>query len=364
MASFIDPEFIDAFLHIDYDDYWMETDPANRLDRIAVPVLHEGGWFDRYVATTLRNFGRIRDSGDHPVGDSQRVVMGPWTHGGGVPADAGPVRFGPAARIDRLDLHRRWFDHWLRDAGEGVDTIPRVQAYLIGAERWMHLDGWPPAGAIATRWYLRDGPSGSASSLNDGRLVPDEPPVEDGADTYLHDPFDPVPSIGGHGGVGWQWPAGPIDQRPAEARSLTYTTHSLEDDLVVLGEPVVEFHAASSSIDTDFVLTLSDVFPDGHSAILRQNAVRAAYRVGETRPIPLTPGSVEVYRVTMGAIGNVFKRGHRVRLRISSSSFPAFLPNPGTGGPLALATGAVVAENAILHGRDHPSSLSLPVIHD
>jgi putative CocE/NonD family hydrolase len=361
VASFIEPEFLDAFFHVDYDGYWRETDPSNRLDQVEVPVFHEGGWFDRYVTTTFRNFSRIRNGADRGASDAQRVVMGPWMHGGGVPEDAGPVRFGQAAHIDRLDLHRRWFDHWLRDTGDGIDDIPRVQVYLMGSERWVRLDTWPPPGATTTRWYLRRGPSGSASSLNDGVLDLEEPSHEP-ADTYLHDPFDPVPSIGGHGGVGWQWPAGPIDQRPAELRSLTYTTPPLERDVTVLGEPILEFWATTSAADTDFVLTLSDVYPDGHSAILRQNAVRAEYRRGEAHAEPITPGTVEPYRVVMGAIGNVFKRGHRVRLRISSSSFPAFLPNPGIGGPLALATRAVRAENAILHDPDHPSSLELPLV--
>jgi putative CocE/NonD family hydrolase len=361
LASFIAPEFIDMFSHPDYDEYWHETDPANRLDRVEVPVLHEGGWFDRYVGTTLRNFNRIRGAGG-PAAKAQRVIMGPWTHGGGVPADCGPATFGPAAHIDRLDLHRHWFDFWLRGEGS-VDDLPPARLYLMGAERWVSSDTWPPPGSAAQRWYLRSGPSGSAASVNDGRLSVEEPAEEEPADEIDHDPYDPVPSIGGHGGVGWQWPAGPLDQAPAERRSLTYSSIPLEDDLVVLGEPVLRFHAASTAVDTDFVVTISDVFPDGHSAILRQNALRAAHRDGDDRARLLEPGRAYRYELTMAAIGNVFRRGHRIRVRISSSSFPALLPNPGTGEPLALATRAVCARNTVLHDRAHPSHLELPVLN-
>jgi len=360
LASFIHPEFVDAFVHVDYDDYWDETDPFNRFDRVTVPVFHEGGWFDRYVTSTLRNFCRLRSLGG-AVGAAQRVIMGPWTHGGGVPEDCGPVRFGPEARINRLDLHRRWFDYWLKDDGD-VASIPPVQAYLMGAETWMHLKAWPPPEAAPGRWYLRAGSSGSARSLNDGRLTPGEPREDEGPDRYVHDPYDPVPSIGGHGGVGWQWPAGPLDQGPAEERSLTYSTEPLEEDLPVLGSPVLSFVAASSVVDTDFVVTLSDVFTDGHSAILRQNALRAAHRSGERRAIPIEPDVPEAFRIELGAIGNVFQRGHRIRLRISSSSFPAFLPNPGTGEPIAFARRGVLAHNAIMIDRAHPSFLELPVL--
>lgn len=188
-----------------------------------------------------------------------------------------------------------------------------------------------------------------------------EAPGAEPPDEYMHDPYDPIPTIGGHGGFAEAWPPGPLDQQPAESRSLTFTTDVLQRDLEVVGEPRARFFASSSAVNTDFVLTLSDVYPNGYSAILRQNAVRARYRLGEETESLLEPNEVYEFTLTMDAVANLFKAGHRIRLTIASSSFPAYLPNPGTAVPIHLATQAVTARNAIYHDSRYPSSLELPV---
>jgi predicted acyl esterase len=362
LASFLAPEVIDAFTHLDYDEWWEELDPSSQYSRVAVPALHECGWFDRYVRTTIRNFSAIRRDGATPAARrNQHLVLGPWVHGGGLPdAPGGPVTVGSHAVVDRLEMHRRWFARWLDDV-EGQTEIPPVQIYITSADRWLSGQRWPPEQAGMT-WYLAAGGS-TGQSLNDGALVP-RVPSERGADRFDHDPFDPVPSIGGHGGVGWQWPAGPLDQRPAERRSLTYTSGPLPEDLVVVGEPVVRFHASSTAVDTDWVATLSEVDDDGYSAILRQNALRAAYRDGERRWRALIPGQPHEYRLALDAIAHRFAAGNRVRLRLCSSSFPAYLPNHGTDAPLALSTSAVNAENVVLYGGAYTSSVELPVLSE
>jgi hypothetical protein len=224
----------------------------------------------------------------------------------------------------------------------------------------MDSESWPLPDTTVRRWYLRTGAVEPRVSLNDGRLDL-EPPGEEPPDEYDHDPYDPVPSIGGHGGVGWQWPAGPIDQGPAEERSLTFTTDPLTEDVTVVGEPRIKFHASTSAEDTDFVVTLSDVLPDGTSAILRQNAVRARYRNGD-RAEPVQPGEIYEFDLALDGVGVTFLAGHSIRVRVSSSSFPAYLPNPGTAGPVHLATKAVAARNSILHDANHPSFVELPVV--
>jgi uncharacterized protein len=361
VASFIHPEVLDGLAHVDYDEYWEETDPANRYDQVEVPILHECGWYDRYVGPTFRNFNAIRTRGATDLARSaQHVLVGPWSHGGGIPSVPGRVEFGPAATIDRMDVHLRWFDHWLRGADNDIAYLPAVQVYVQGSERWLSSDMWPLADTRTKRWYLAAGSGEPRESLNDGRLD-DRAPGDDEPDAYDHDPYDPVPSIGGHGGVGWQWPAGPIDQRPAESRSLTFTTDPLEESLTVIGEPRVRFFASTSAADTDFVVTLSDVHRDGYSAILRQNAIRARYRSGE-RAKPIEPGEVYEYDLTLDGVAVTFLAGHRIRVRISSSSFPAYLPNPGTAEPLHLVTKAILARNAVFHDGARPSFIELPVV--
>jgi putative CocE/NonD family hydrolase len=252
----------------------------------------------------------------------------------------------------------------------------------MGAERWIEGDDWPLAGTRYETYYLRGGKSGSAESLNDGRLTAEAPTGDEPADEYTHDPYDPIPAIGGHGGypsvhgdpprdarsvqemrrqMRPAWQAGPQDQYAAEVRSLTFTTDVLERDVEVVGVIPVRFWASSSAVDTDFVLTLSAVYPNGYSAILRQNAIRGRFRETEERETLLEPGKVYEFAFTLDGIANLFKKGHRIRLRISSSTFPAFLPNPGTAEPMMLAAKGVVARNAIYHDAEHPSSIELPV---
>lgn len=361
LMSFIHPELIDQFVHTTYDDYWRDMDPGTRYREFDVPIYHESGWYDNFIRWTFRNFHGIRTHGrSEATRRAQKIVMGPWVHGGRVPAETETVKFGPAAAIDRRALHLRWFDYWLKGIDTGIMAEPPVHVYLMGAERWLESDSWPLPATHFVKYYLRAGRGRPTGSLNDGWLALEAPGAEP-PDGYVHDPYDPIPSIGGHGGFAEAWPPGPFDQRQAESRSLTFTTEMLQDDLEVVGEVRARFFASSSAVDTDWVLTLSDVYPNGYSAVLRQNAIRARYRLSEETESLLRPNEVCEFALTMDAIANLFKTGHRVRLTIASSSFPAYLPNPGTADPMHFVTRAVTARNAIFHDSRYPSSLELPV---
>jgi putative CocE/NonD family hydrolase len=327
-----------------------------------VPIYHESGWYDRYVRWTFRSFNGVRvQSRSDLARRSQKVIMGPWVHGGNVAPQTETVKFGPAAKIDRRALHLRWFDYWLKGIDTGIMQEPPVRVYLMGAERWLESDTWPLPNTTYRTFYLRSaGSARTSESLNDGRLLPEKPGAEP-PDEYVHDPYSPISSIGGHGGFGGIWPAGPLDQRPAEARLLTFTTDTLTEDLQVVGEMRARFFASSSAVDTDFVLTLTNVYPNGYSAILRQNAVRGRYRETDEKEALLTPNQVYEFQLTLDGVANVFKAGHRLRLSIGSSSFPAFLPNPGTAAPMHLETRGVTAQNRIYHDAEHPSSIDVPV---
>jgi putative CocE/NonD family hydrolase len=208
--------------------------------------------------------------------------------------------------------------------------------------------------------YLSSAGAGvDADSVHDGLLSESEPDPADPPVDFVHDPFDPVPTIGGHGGVGWMWPAGPLDQRPAEAKSLTYTTEPLAEDLEVVGDPVLDFHLSSSAVDTDVVVTVSDVHPDGYSQIIIQSALRARFREPGNVQL-LEPGTVYPFTLNISAMAHRFLAGHRVRIAIAGSSFPGFLPNAGTAEEPYLATNGVVSTNTIHHDAEHRSRLVLP----
>ena len=362
IVNFLHPELVEQFLHPAYDDYWRDIDPSTRYGDFDVPVYHEGGWYDRYTRWTLGHFAGVQELGrSEEARRSQKVIVGPWLHGGGVPSDVGPVTFGPEARIDRFALHLRWFDYWLKDIDTGIMDEPPVRVYLMGAERWLEADTWPLPGTESVRYYLRAGEGRPTGSLNDGRLLP-EPPGSEAPDEYVHDPYDPLPRIGGYGGGAAGRSGGPQDHRSVEARTLTFTTNRLEEDVAVVGQVRVRFFASSSAVDTDFVVTLSDVFPNGYSAVLQRSAMRARYRLSEETESLLEPNEIYEFTLMVDPTANLFKAGHRIRVGIASSSFRGLLPNPGTAGPIYLATEGVVARNVIYHDSQHPSVVELPVV--
>ncbi|MEE2822203.1 MAG: CocE/NonD family hydrolase [Acidobacteriota bacterium] len=361
IASFLHPEIVEQFVHNTYDDYWRDIDPATRYTDFDVPIYHESGWYDRYVRWSFQNFNQISQEGhSQRTRESQKVIMGPWVHGGDLPPETDTAYFGPAAKIDRQKLQLRWFDYWLKDLDTGIMDEPALRIYLMGADQWLEGDTWPLPDTTYVPYYFRSGTGKPSGSLNDGRLLK-LPPTSEKPDEYVHDPYNPIPTIGGHGGYGRMWTMGPQDNRPAESRILTFTTDPLQQDLEVVGEIQARFFASSSAPDTDFVLTLTDVYPNGYSALLRQNVIRGRYRLSQEKESLLKPGQVYEFSFALDAIANLFKTGHRIRISIASSSFPSYLPNPGTAEPMHLVTHAVTAHNRIYHDSRYPSSIQFPI---
>jgi hypothetical protein len=149
-----------------------------------------------------------------------------------------------------------------------------------------------------------------------------------------------------------------------EARQdvLVYSTPALADDLEVTGPVQVELFANSSTSDTDFTAKLVDVSPDGSADNVTEGIVRGRYRNSQQTPDPMKPGETYKFTIDLWSTSNVFRRGHRLRLEISSSNFPRFDRNTNTGEDMAHATRLVSAVNTILHDKEHPSALILPIV--
>jgi len=234
---------------------------------------------------------------------------------------------------------------------------------VLGANEWRGEHEWPLARTELTPFHLRQG----------GALSVEEPRSGEPADRYDYDPADPVPTIGGVNSVqtmtqGAETPIrpGPLDQRVLECRDdvLTYTSEPLESDLEVIGPVEVLLYAASSARDTDFIVRLCDVYPDGRSIFLTEGIIRARYRgsvEGESTEL-LEPGEVAGYRIRCYPLANVFRRGHRLRIDVTSSSFPRFSRNLNTGEDVGTGTRMQVAHQTILHTAEYPSHVLLPVI--
>jgi putative CocE/NonD family hydrolase len=348
----LDDWFNEFLAHPEDGPFWWRWNVGHQHAEIDTPIVHQGGWFDIFVAGTLKNFtGTRARARSQAARDAQRLIVGPWVHGPWNMAKSvqGEVDFGPEALWDYNARRLPWFDHWLRGARNAVPEEPRVQLFVMGENRWRTADEYPLPGTRETPWHLRDG----------GVLSPAPPAGAEGADGYRYDPDDPVPTLGG---ATLNIPGGAYDQRPIEGRCLTYTSAPLERDLTIVGDVRCVLHAMSSAPDTDFVVRLTDVHPDGFSRLLCDGILRARYRDSATRPAPLVPHQVYELTVDLWATANTFRRGHRIRVAVTSSSFPRFDRNPNTGGPVAEAARGQVALNTIFHDAARPSRILLPVV--
>jgi putative CocE/NonD family hydrolase len=348
-----------------------------------VPMLHVGGWYDIYLRGTIENWRRLAALKQSPM----QLVIGPWTHHGNTLSHAGDVEFGAAAAIEDFDsgFHLRWFDRTLKGVASTA-AEPAVRYFLMGTGdghkdaagrlfhggEWRTGSEWPPRQSRATVLYLH----------GDGTLTGDTPTrAEPPASVYRFDPDHPVPTIGG--GVSKRLKDGAYDQReradmpgsrapylPLRARNdvLVFATQPLEADTTIAGPVEVNLLVASNGVDTDFTAKLIDVyppsadFPDGFDMNLTDGIVRASYRGGAKTRSLLTPG--RIYRVAVRPFDTaaVIKRGHRLRLDISSSNFPRFDVNPNTGEPLGANRTTKIVDNTVFHGPAHVSSLKVFVM--
>jgi putative CocE/NonD family hydrolase len=273
--------------------------------------------------------------------------------------------FASTLGADFVGLQLDHFAHHLKGEQNGVDDAPPVRIFVMGENAWRDENEWPLARTEYVRWFLH---SDGAAKSEGGSLSPDEP-GEEAADAYLYDPRDPAPTVGGAVGLPGLVQGvnvGPRDQRPVEARSdvLVYTSTVLEEPLEVTGPLTATLHAASSAQDTDFIVRLCDVYPDDASRILAEGVVRARYRDGYNRPSLIQPGEVYAYEIDLVATSNVFRPGHRIRVDVTSSSFPYLDRNSNTGNPLGEdgPEDLQPAVQTVFHDVARPSHLVLPVI--
>ena len=381
---------VDYLSHSPEDEtFWEQWKVSKHYSNIEVPVLHIGGWYDIFLQGALAGFTGISGHSATPQSrQSQKLLVGPWRHGPMVDEQfmrkIGELDFGPAAAIDFNHLIQRWFDCWLKGEDQGVRSEPAVTVFVMGANEWKHFPAWPPPETQTLKYYLHGGPSrGTSSLLKDGALALEPPNGGESPDGYSYDPLKPLATMGGNTlfalpeamnavppglsplqtnlaklGAG----AGPRDHRLAEKFCLTYTSAPLENNLEVIGPVVARIYASSSAVDTDFIARLTDVWPDGRSMLVTDGILRARYRESETHPSPLEPGKVYLFSIDLWATANVFKKGHSIRLAISSSNFPRFDRNLNVWNRRAAIGEAVIAHNAVFHNSAHPSHIKLSVL--
>jgi putative CocE/NonD family hydrolase len=354
--------FQEAVAHPAYDSFWKSISVREQLDKIRVPVFSVGGWFDNFVESDLEAYERLRkNSGVH------RILIGPWPHNKAAKMEG--VDFGPDADIPLRGLQMQWFDQFLKGKDTPLLSQAPVRVFVMGANRWRDEREWPPP-AHRERFYLES--RGHANTLSgDGwlRLGASADPASSAraTDRFVFDPHDPVPTAGGAACCNPKvFPWGPKDQRAVERRRdvLVYTSAPLKRDLEVVGPVRVVLYAATSARDTDFTAKLVDVFPDGRAQNLTDGILRLRYRKSLEKPELARPGEICKMAIDAGVTGNVFQKGHRIRMEISSSNFPRFDRNPNTGDPVADATELRKASQTVYHDARRPSYVVLPVLED
>ena len=352
--------------HPGYDEFWRRVDAIPRADSVKVPILHMSAWYDLCLKGHLDLHSALQLRGDERVRDQHRLVLGPWDHSAYYnkrPTCAGERDFGPSVLTgpDVLaEFAFQWFDHWLRGEGDGFLPESQIRYFQMGENVWKEIDSWPPPHAVVPH-YLHS--AGRANSrMGDGMLSP-EPPGTEPADSYVYDPFDPVPTAGGRSMIDVL--PGVENQAQVEERQdvLVYTTPRLAEPVAITGPVSVTLYASSSAPDTDFTAKLVDVEPDGYCANIADGIIRARYRNGCEREEFLEPGEVTEFRIDLWDTAHTFLPNHRIRLEISSSNFPCFDRNLNSRVTPALgsAEDAQEAAQQVFHDASYPSHLILPV---
>ena len=382
----------DQWEHGDFAPFWRQLGiyaQGYYQDFPEAAMVHMSSWYDPYTRTATENYLGLSRIKRGPV----RLILGPWTHGDRELSFSGDVDFGSEAVLDGnlatdfLTLRLRWFDRWLRDIANGVESEPAVRIFVMGGGsgrktaagrldhggRWRAEPDWP---LPATRWipyYF-----GSARTLGTER------PRRTATLAYRYDPRSPVPTIGG--GITSGRPimvGGAFDQREGadffgshrpyprlEARRdvLAFQTAPLAEVLEVTGPIRVRLWVSSDCPDTDFTAKLIDVYPpskdypQGFAMNLTDGVLRARYRDSWEKPVPMRAGEIYAVTIELFPTSNLFERGHRIRLDISSSNFPRFDVNPNTGAPPGPGPGARIARNVVHIGPATPSHVVLPLL--
>lgn len=334
-----------------------------------VPSFWFVSWYDVATSPNLELFNYVRNNAkNRSVRENQYLVIAPTLHCGFKRATentiVGELSVGDA-RLNYDEQISLWFDHFLKGEKNNFENkIPRVQYYTMGINKWQYSDTWPPKGVKYQTYFL--GSDGNAKTMyGNGSLSLTENSSSETKDSYVYDPMNPVKSYGG--GVcctGNAVQGGSFDQRVMETRAdiLVYTSEPLEEGVEVSGFIEADIYVSSDVKDTDFTIKIIDVYPDGSAYNLDETIQRARYREGYDKEVFMKKG--EVYKLSFSPMStsNYFKKGHRIRIEISSSNFPRFARNLNTGGNNFDEKIGAIATNNIHYSENYPSQIRIPVV--
>ncbi|WP_078427640.1 CocE/NonD family hydrolase [Alkalihalobacterium alkalinitrilicum] len=371
------PYMYDWLKHSFRDSYWNDLNIDQRYDKVDVPNLHVGGWYDKFLNGTLEQYQAMKEQALQLNIPLPRLIVGPWQHGT-FDSFVGEEEFGFLSSGALLNFggniteqHLKFYDAILKGENAALQNVPPVQIFVMGDNQWRGYEEWPVPDAKEERLYFHS--EGHANTrFGNGHLNWEKPNTEEQHDTYLYDPEQPVPTKGGPLLLPAKVKGGAVDQSQLEERSdiLCYTSEVLEQDYTVIGNVSATLYAASSARDTDFVVRLVDVHPDGKAVNITDGIIRASARESypepglfqPTNPSLIEPERIYKYSVDMWATAMTFKAGHRIRVEVSSSNFPRWDRNLNTGQDSLTSSDSQTAIQSIFHNPTYPSSITLPVV--
>jgi predicted acyl esterase len=340
--------------HPNYDDYWAAEDAARHFDKMNVPCFTVASWYDDPKGdSSIRSYlGRQHHGGENSRG-KQQLVIGPWPHGGGKSNVVGDMTYpnNAAYAIDAQML--RWFGYYLQGKDTGIANDPAVRYYVMGAvgepdapgNLWREAEDFPPA-SKATSYYLQA----------EGQLSAQPADEKDSFTEYTADPQRPakMPDLVSRNMQSYERDPG----------VLSFSTAPLESSIEWTGQIQTELYVSSTAPDSDFIVKVCDVYPDGRSIALVGSVLRASYREGFGKRVPLIKNQVTRLAFDLGWTSQIFNRGHRIRVTVASTGAPYYEPNPQTGLPITNEPPAKtrVAQNRIYHAADSPSRIIAPVM--
>ena len=361
----------DFIAHPNYDGFWKRQSLATYVGAPKVPNLNVAGWWDQedfYGPVEIFELQEKNDSNHWNF-----LVAGPWNHGGWAHGDGralGAVDFGSdTGQYFRKQIQAPWFAYWLKDKGQL--PLTKARTFQTGTNRWISYDHWPPSDSVTREVYFRE----------NGALSFEAPAsnADDGFDSYVSDPANPVPYrqrpiLPTYQGPGWTtWLL--EDQSFLAQRSdvVAWKSEPLAEPLAVAGDIVARLYAATSGTDSDWIVKLIDAYPDdnpsdrsmaGHELIIADEVFRGRFRASYEKPEPVAPGEVAEYRIELHTNNHVFLRGHRLMVQVQSTWFPLIDRNPQTFVPnifLARAEDYRPATQRVYRNRQHPSHMELPI---
>lgn len=356
MSNKFDPKALQISRgHPNYDDYWKSFDTTTRFETMNVPAVHIGGWFDTFSQGTIDEFVGRQHRGATGSRGQQKLVMGPWTHSIGLNEKDAELRFSHP-EIPQEYGAAAWFGQHLLGIDTGIMRQKAVAYYTLGdtkdpkapGNEWRYVDDWPVAHRDVRYFFHANGGLSADRPKGSGKVE------------FTFDPKNPCPTIGG---ANLTIARGPRNQNPIEKRGdvVLFTTEPLAEPLEITGRLAAEIYVSSSAVDSDLSVRLCDVYPDGKSYNIAEGMLRLRFRKSFEHPEPLKPGQVEKVTVDCWSTSLILNRGHRLRIAVTSSNYPRFDLNPGTGKPWVDGEPNVKQTNSIQCDAEHPSCIILPV---